>query len=46
MNTENKNTNESGTAEKKLVTELLTRIAELSERLEKIERKLNKPLIS
>ena len=46
MNTENKNTQESPPAEKKLVTELLNRLTELNERLEKLESKLSKPLIS
>ncbi len=46
MNTENKHIQEFPATEKKLVIELLKRITELSDRLEKLETKLGKPLIS
>ena len=46
MNTENKNIQEPVIKEKNLIAELLNRITELNERLEKLELKLNKPLIS
>ena len=46
MNTENKNIHEPQINEKNLVAELISRITELNERLEKLELKLNKPLIS
>ena len=46
MNMESKNNQEPAIKEKNLIPELLSRITELSERLEKMELKLNKPLIS
>ncbi len=46
MNTENKNIPEPQIKEKNLIAELLSRIKELNERLEKLELKLSKPLIS
>ena len=46
MNMENKNNQEPAIKEKNLIPELLSRITELNERLEKMELKLNKPLIS